>query len=98
MKSPFNLPVAMAAALLLVQGVANAVDVQLDNGETISLDPDVVYECEKESLNLGACACVVSIMLEKEEKTSLSLAEMTELANEYPMHYADAKSRCQNVN
>ena len=51
--------------------VANAVQVNLDTGETIELDDGVVNVCKTEGLNLGACACVVSIMLEEEGLKSM---------------------------
>ena len=75
-----------------------AVEVHLDNGEVIELDQGVVDECENDGLNFGACACVVSIMLEEERVNSLSLDKMISLTNEYPETYASAKARCQNLN
>lgn len=51
---------------LLMAGPAKAVEVNLDNGETITLDSGVVKVCKDEGMNLGACACVVSIMLKEE--------------------------------
>lgn len=98
MKNQWLLSATLAAALFLNFGAANAVEVHLDTGEIIEMDNGVVLECEKESLNLGACACVVSIMLEKEEKKSLTLKQMIRLATDYPAHYKQAKTRCQRAN
>lgn len=89
---------AYAGLSLSTYSIANAVQVDLDTGETIELDNGVVRVCKSEGLNLGACACVVSIMLEEEGLDSMSLTEMTRLANAYPGEYRKAKSHCIRVN
>ncbi len=89
---------ACAGISLSAYSIAYAVQVDLDTGETIELDNGVVNVCKKEGLNLGACACVVSIMLEQEGLDSMSLTEMTRLANAYPNEYSEARSRCISVN
>ncbi|MBC7282781.1 hypothetical protein [Hoeflea sp.] len=89
---------ACAAISFSSYSVANAVQVELDTGEMIELDNGVVNTCRNEGLNLGACACVVSIMLEYEGLSSMSLTEMTRLADAYPNEYSRARSRCISVN
>ncbi|WP_269584141.1 hypothetical protein [Roseibium sp. Sym1] len=78
--------------------IANAIEVKLDTGETIDLDSGVVNVCKSEGLNLGACACVVSIMLEQEGLSVMSLAAMTRLADAYPNEYREARAHCISVN
>jgi hypothetical protein len=90
--------IALLALAIYPMGAAHAVQVDLDNGETIFLDDGVVNVCKKEGLNLGACACVVSIMLEEEGLNSMSLTEMTRLAEAYPREYSQARSQCIGVN
>ena len=91
---------ALALGLLVLpqHAQAQSVEVALDNGEIITLDSGVVRTCEAEGMNLGACACVVSIMLEEEGLSSMSLTEMTRLANAYPGAYSDARAHCISIN
>lgn len=105
MEQRSNLVLTLAVSALLTfnaglisHAAADTVEVELDTGEIIELDGGVIRTCEGEGLNLGACACVVSIMLEAEGVDSLSLTEMTRLANAYPREYDDARAHCIAVN
>lgn len=90
--------VACVGIVWPVPSGAQTVEVKLDSGETIWLDRDVVNTCAGEGLNLGACACVVQIMLEEEKRNSMTLAEMTRLANAYPAEYRAARAKCITIN
>ena len=104
MKKCLGLSVGIAAFLIFAgmdlsfYAIANAVEVELDTGEIIELDDSVVQKCSEEGLNLGACACVVSIMLEETGTTSLSLEQMIQLATDYPEDFGEAKGHCKSVN
>lgn len=94
----FASALACAGVFLYSPTAANAVQVELDTGEVIDLDSAVVNTCKDEGLNLGACACVVSIMLEQEGLTRMSLTEMVRLADAYPNEYRKARNHCISVN